>query len=63
MWSLAPSEFIQNILNFLKMSERERVSSNVRSEYNADYSSIEIVLNDKSMNYKVVALDGSYNFV
>jgi hypothetical protein len=42
---------------------RERVSSNVRSEYNADYSSIEIVLNDKSMNYKVVALDGSYNFV
>jgi hypothetical protein len=39
------------------MLSAKKISSKFRSEYNVDYSSIEMVSNDKSMNYKVVYLN------
>jgi hypothetical protein len=44
------------------MLSAKKISSKFRSEYNVDYSSIEMVSNDKSMNYKVVYLNKWYKF-
>lgn len=33
-----------------------------RFKYNVDYLNIEMISNQKNMNYKVVGLDGIYNF-
>jgi hypothetical protein len=49
-------------MNILKICCGEKKSCQIRSEYNVNYLSIEMISNDKSMNYKVVALDESYIF-
>jgi hypothetical protein len=52
------------ILYFLKICcwEKKEIPLNLRFEYIFDYLSIKMILNDKSMNYKVVTLEESYKF-
>jgi hypothetical protein len=52
-----------NIIFLKDMLLREKeIPLNLRFEYIFDYLSIKMILNDKSMNYKVVTLDESYKF-